>query len=76
MSSTLYRTTLDLLRTDPRSISVIAAGAGVNRHWLEKVKQGRVRNPGVLTVEKLYNFLNRNAAGNGARPKAAARAAP
>lgn len=54
----LNEETLKLLRADRRSINEIADGAKVNRHWLAKYRQGRFRNPGVRTVQALYEFLS------------------
>lgn len=49
---------LDQART-VASLDAIAAGAGVNPHWLKKFVQGRFRNPGVVTVERLNDYLTR-----------------
>ena len=57
MQTDLLSKTLDKLRDDARTINEIADGAGVNRHWLAKLKQGKFDNPGVRTIERLHNFL-------------------
>lgn len=50
--------TLKLLHDDDRDNKEIAAGAGVNGHWLAKFRQGVIANPGVRTVERLHDFLS------------------
>ena len=59
LNGDLNEATLQLLRTDPRTINEIAGAAGVNRHWLAKYRQGRFKNPGILRVQALYLFLAR-----------------
>jgi hypothetical protein len=36
----------------------IAADNDVSYSWLTKLAQGKIPNPGVTTVERLYLFLN------------------
>lgn len=57
MQKDLYTKTLDLLRSDQRTLREIADGADLNYHWLTKFKQGVFKNPGVRTIESLYLFL-------------------
>ena len=54
----LYERTLKKLLRDNRTVDEIADGAGVNKHWLSKFRQGAHPNPGVNTVERLYRFLS------------------
>jgi hypothetical protein len=35
----------------------IAAGSGLGYHWLVKLKQDQIPNPGILHIEQLYKFL-------------------
>lgn len=55
--ASLYDKTIELLLDDPRSTKEIAEAAAVNEHWLGKFRQHRFENPGVKTVEKLYDHL-------------------
>lgn len=56
---TLHEKTLDLLRSDKRGVDEISQKSDINKHWLGKFRQGRFKNPGVNTVEKLFHFLSK-----------------
>lgn len=60
----LLTKTYRLLDSDPRTLRTIAGDSGVNFHWLAKFKQRQFENPGVVTVERLFNHLKK-AANNG-----------
>jgi hypothetical protein len=48
---------LALLDKEPSMISV-ALRTGLNYFWLTAMKNRRIKNPGVLSVEKLYRALS------------------
>lgn len=57
-----------------RTRSVIADGAGVGRHWLEKFEQGVITNPTIGRLEKLRAYLAQvNGQSDAAGPEQAAR---
>lgn len=66
MNQTLYEDTMALLESCDETIPEIADGAGVNRHWLAKLKQRKFENPGVVSIQKLHNYLSRNQSSNDA----------
>lgn len=57
MPESLLKRTLELLRADKRPMRSIAAGSGLGYHWLVKLKQDQIPNPGILHIEQLYKFL-------------------
>lgn len=57
--SKLLKETLKLLNASKLPSSVIASNAGVNLPWLESVKYGRVKDPGVIKIEKLNSYLKK-----------------
>ena len=61
MKADIYSETLALLDESEQTIDQIAQGAGVNRHWLAKLKQRKFDNPGVVTIQRLYVFLESSA---------------
>lgn len=56
----LLNDTLRLLQSYPGSLVKLAKESGLPSAWLWKVKSGKTRNPGVIQLEKLHDFL-RNA---------------
>lgn len=58
----LLRQTMHMLKGSTETLEDISAGAGVNYHWLAKLSQGRIPEPGIGKVSRLYNYLNRRAA--------------
>ena len=58
-SSILLERTLHLARNRPRSLKydVIVLETGLKRRWLEEFIAGRIDDPSVVKVEKLYNYL-------------------
>ena len=57
----LLDTTLQLLKSRPRSVTYdqIAAGTGLGKPWLEALAAGRIPDPGVRKIETLYAFLTK-----------------
>jgi len=53
----LKKETLQMLDKTPRTRVELAKLAGVDREWLAKFHQGRIKNPGVLHVQAVYDFL-------------------
>ena len=53
----LLAATYELLDASAESITGIARSSGVNYHWLVKFTNRRHANPGVTTVQKLYDYL-------------------
>lgn len=39
------------------SLRQVADDSGLNYNWLLKVRQGVIKNPGILQVERLYEYL-------------------
>lgn len=61
-SSILLSRTLHLVRN--RSVTatydVIAEDTGLKAHWVKAFANGRMRDPSVVKVETLYNYLNKS----------------
>lgn len=49
--------TLRLARQTKMSNKVLADKAGVGYHWLTKVRQGVIKNPGIVSIERVYSVL-------------------
>lgn len=49
--------TLRLARQTKMSNKVLADRAGVGYHWLTKVRQGVIKNPGIVSIERVYSVL-------------------
>jgi len=54
----LLSATRRLLEQRDETLPEIAKGAGVPFQWLSSVSQGRIENPGVIGVQKVYDYLN------------------
>ena len=39
------------------SLRQVADDSGLNYNWLLKVRQGVIRNPGIVQVERLFEYL-------------------
>lgn len=54
-----YTETLTLLRNRPRCLTLEEIGkrANVTIHWLERLSQGKINEPGIHKVERVYAFL-------------------
>lgn len=35
----------------------ISEGAGVSKQWVHKLMQGHIANPGVVSIQKVHDFL-------------------
>jgi len=46
-----------MLDESPRTRVELAELTGVDREWLAKFHQRRIKNPGVIFVQKVYDFL-------------------
>lgn len=55
--TSLLDQTLELLKSDPRTLAELGRGTGLNYYWLRKLKLGRIKNPGVVYIEQLHKFL-------------------
>lgn len=58
MSETLLERTKALLIRDRGNWPTTAAEAGVDREWMAKLAQGKIDDPGVVKIEKLYRYLS------------------
>lgn len=58
--SVLYQRTFDLLARRSRTVTYadLSAITGVTEAWIQAFGQGRMTNPSVIRVEKLYNALS------------------
>ena len=58
-SETLLEKTHNLLINAPRHItdSKIAEEIKVSKAWLSMFKDGKIKNPGILTIQALHDFL-------------------
>lgn len=68
MSESLLNRTYALLDSSDLTIREISDGAGVNYHWLGKLKQRAFRDPGINRIERVYRYL----ADHASKPEAAA----
>jgi transcriptional regulator with XRE-family HTH domain len=57
MSSHLLTTTLALLGKDERPMTQIAHDTGLTEAWLRDLWRGRMAEPSVVKIERLYNNL-------------------
>lgn len=57
--------TIDRLRSDPGPMREIAEQSGLGRDWLNALKGGRIRDPGVLKIERLNDTLRKREKLNG-----------
>lgn len=54
----LHKRTLALVRAEPRGLLAVHTKTGVPYHWLRKFAAGRIPNPGVNRVQKLFEKLS------------------
>ncbi len=54
---TLHERTLELLKKDLRPLPAIGHQAGVPFYWLEKFVRGKIKDPSVNRIQKLYEHL-------------------
>ena len=57
----LLAETYRLLDASNESITGIARDADINYHWLVKFNRRHHRNPGVVSVQELYDYLSNKA---------------
>lgn len=59
LTSDLLQRTMTLLKARPRELTypVIAEAIGVSAKWLEALIAGKIEDPGVNKIERLYNLL-------------------
>ena len=53
----LYEETMVMLHECRRPIAKIARDIHMTNKWLEKVKKGQIKNPGVHSTQKLHDYL-------------------
>lgn len=53
----IYSDVMARLASCPLTIDQLAEGAGVNRHWLAKLRLGKFDDPGVKRMQKLHRYL-------------------
>ena len=46
-----------MLHASKKSVPAMSRESGINRHWLMKFKQKQIGNPGVVTIQKLHDYL-------------------
>ena len=56
---TLFRKTLELIQTRSVRLTLrkISEDTGLSESWLEGFHEGRIQNPSVNRVQKLYEYL-------------------
>lgn len=54
---TLFEETLKMLRADKRSAEALSRETGLGREWLTKLRSGHIKEPGVIKIQKLNDFL-------------------
>lgn len=61
MKSRLLDATLEALDNRPRKVTlaVIARDCQVSEPWLRSLIDGRIPNPGVCRIERLYTYLTK-----------------
>lgn len=57
MNESLLDRTYSLLDSSDLTIREISDGAGVNYHWLGKLKQRAFTDPGINRIERVYRYL-------------------
>ena len=51
---------LYITRSSMMTNSIIEKESGISQAWLKKFGQGKIENPGVCTIETLFNYLLKN----------------
>lgn len=57
MSSSLRDRTLELLIGHNEDLKTISNNSNISLPWLDKFRYNTPKNPGVATVQKLYEYL-------------------
>lgn len=57
----LYNTTLDLLTKTDIPMTTIASETALPYDWLKQLRRGKIPNPSVNRIQKLYEFLTNRA---------------
>lgn len=52
--------TREKIRSGKFGESELARGAGVSRFTIRNIASGKTPNPGILTIEKILNFIGEN----------------
>jgi hypothetical protein len=58
--SQLLPETKRLLKSSEEPLDLIAAGAKVKRRWLYMFKANKIPNPGVVLVQRVHDYLQKN----------------
>lgn len=56
----LLKKTLELVEISSFSAREIYEGAGVKKRWFHKFLSGEIKNPGVIFVQRVHDFLVAN----------------
>ena len=56
----LHINTRQLLKDDPRTLTMLSQATAVPFFWLKKFSAGEIPNPGVNRVQYLYEFLTKS----------------
>lgn len=57
-SPSLLDRTQELLKDTKKTLPSIYRDTGINFYWLRKFKSGKIKDPSVNTVQKLYEYLS------------------
>ena len=57
METTLFETTIKLLRENRGRFRTISDETGLDYNWLHKLSQGEINDPGVKKIERLNRYL-------------------
>lgn len=63
MNENLLERTLGLIKSRPDDLSLpeLAKGAGVKYDWLTALLYGRIKHPSVVRIQRVHDFLAKNA---------------
>ena len=53
----LYKSTVEMLIASRGKFRTIAEETGLDYFWLSSVAQGRIEDPGVRKMQRLYDYL-------------------
>lgn len=57
LAPSLLERTRELLKTSPDSYNAVFLATGLTPHWLSCVATGRLKDPSVNKIQKLYEHL-------------------
>lgn len=57
MAQTILENTISLLQSCKGDWVKVSAETGLDYNWITSVALGRIKNPGIINIEKLHDYL-------------------